>query len=215
MDNDREEENEAAPAEGVPLRARLKVVAHYALLASPLLALLGIILAVTALVLGRSAPQVPDDSAARIASLSASLNETKNELESLKFILTRERAQHAEERRETEERDGMIVQHVTRLQTKQKISPTLEEQLKAGQVHAPRPAASAPAPAAPVAAIPAQPASAVQAPPVTAPRASAEKAMTPAPVTASKPVVKPSAATEKTSAQVKSLKEAIEKFNAK
>lgn len=200
-DIDREDESEEAPAAGPRFRAKLKVVAHYALLASPVLALFALILAITALILGRAAPPAPDDSRGRIESLNATLLETKNELESLKFTLARERSARAEERKKAEEREAMIIRHVSRLETKQKIAPTLEDQLKS--------AASAPLP------VPAAPAAA-PVEEVHAPAPASEPKHADAPVAAEKKTaVAAPAATEKTPAQVKALKEAIDKFNSK
>lgn len=190
-DIDREDESEEAPAAGPQFRAKLKVVAHYALLASPLIGLLGIILAVTALVLGRAAP--PDDSRARIESLSSSLAETKSELESLKFILARERAARADERKEDDARSNKVVKHVSDLEKRQKISPTLEEALQQAPA----------APAAPPAAVSNTP----------APAAPPAPAVTPAPVVNKMPVAAPEKKPAPLSPQAKSLKEAIEKFN--
>jgi hypothetical protein len=200
-DIDREDESEEAPAAGPQFRAKLKVVAHYALLASPLIGLLGIILAVTALVLGRFTPP-PDDSRARIESLSSSLAETKSELESLKFILARERAARVDERKEDDARSSKVVKHVSDLEKRQKISPTLEEALQQAPV----------APAAPPAGVSNTPA------PAVAP-ASVEKKAVPAPAPVpSKPAAAVAPVEKRTapapaSSQVKSLKEAIEKFN--
>lgn len=199
---DREDEREETPAAGQQFRAKLKVVAHYALLTSPVLALLALALAVAALVLGRSAPQAVDPSA-RIESLGASLTETKNELESLKFTLARERSQRAEDRKRTEEREAAIVQHVSRLQNKLKVAPTLEEQLKEAN-RASSHAASG-VPSAETAAH-----AATNTPAVTEAKSAVAPAAA-APATAEK---KPApATTEKTSAQLKALKDAIDKFN--
>jgi hypothetical protein len=220
MDRDIErEDEEATPAEGVPLRARLKVVAHYALLASPVLALLALVLAITALILGRTASP-PDDSKARIETLSATLAETKNELESLKFAMARERSARVDEHRQTEERDELVVQHVTRLQTKLKVTPTLEDQLKAPAHSAPvavsapvaAPTVVQPAPAAVVeknaAATPAVPAKPAAEQPKPAAAPAKPTAAPPA------PAKKPSPAPAKQSPQVSTLKEAIEQMNA-
>lgn len=201
---DREEEDTAEPAEGASLRERLKAVAHYALLTAPVVALLALALAIAALVLGRSAPPQADDSGVRIESLSASLTETKNELESLKFTLARERSQRAEERKKAEDREAAIIRHVSRLQTKLKVAPTLEEQLKATP-RAPAPAASG-VPSAETAAH-----AATNTPAVTEAKSAVAPAAAAAPATAEK---KPApATTEKTSAQLKALKDAIDKFN--
>jgi hypothetical protein len=204
---DREEEDAAVPAEGVPLRERLKVLAHYALLTAPVVALLALALAIVALVLGRSAPPQADDSSARIESLSTNLTETKNELESLKFTLARERSQRAEERKRAEEREAAIIRHVSRLQTKLKVAPTLEEQLKeAPRAHAP--AASGVPPAETAAHAATSTPAVTEAKPAVAPAATVADKTHAAPATAEK---KP--ATEKTPAQLKALKDAIDKFN--
>ncbi|MDO8926781.1 MAG: hypothetical protein Q7U94_07730 [Sideroxyarcus sp.] len=206
---DREEEDAAEPVESGSLRARLKVIAHYALLTAPVVALLALALAIAALVLGRSAPPQADDSGARIESLGASLTETKNELESLKFTLARERSQRAEERKKAEERETAIVQHVSRLQTKLKVAPTLEEQLKAAE--------SVPVHAAPVAApVPAAAAAVEETKPAVVPAATVADKPHAAPATVEKkPVATAPPATEKTPAQLKALKDAIDKLNKK
>lgn len=220
MDRDRPDETEAASDTGVSFRARLKGVAHYALLTAPGVALLALILAILALSLGRSEHQQQDDPEARIENLSASLAETKNELESLKFTLGRERSQRAEERKKAEEREAAIVQHVSRLQTKLKVAPTLEEQLKAAEsvpahtapVAAPVPAAAAAATAHTVTTAPAV----VETAPAAAPAATAAEKTHAAPTTVEKkPVAVAPPATEKTPAQLKALKDAIDKLNKK
>ena len=217
---DREEEDAAEPVEGGSLRARLKVIAHYALLTAPVVALLALALAIAALFLGRSAPPQADDSSARIESLSASLTETKNELESLKFTLARERSQRAEERKKAEEREAAIIEHVSRLQTKLKVAPTLEEQLKAAEsvpvhfapVAAPVPAAAAAAPAHAVTSAPAV----VESKAAVAPVAAAADKTHAAPATVEKkPAATAPPATGQTPAQLKALKDAIDKLNKK
>lgn len=217
---DREEEDAAEPVEGGSLRARLKMIAHYALLTAPVVALLALALAIAALFLGRSAPPQADDSSAHIESLSASLTETKNELESLKFTLARERSQRAEERKKAEEREAAIIRHVSRLQAKLKVAPTLEEQLKtaesvpvhAAPVAAPVPAAAA---AAPAHAVTSAPEVAETKPAVVPAAAVADKPHAVPTVDEKKPAAVAPPATEKTPAQLKALKDAIDKLNKK
>lgn len=211
---DREDESEEAPAAGQQFRAKLKVVAHYALLTSPVLALLALALASAALILGRSAPPQADDSSARIESLSASLTETKNELESLRFTLARERSQRAEERKRTEEREAAIIQHVSRLQTKLKVAPTLEERLKE-TTRAPAPAVSE-GPTAETAVHAATVPAVAETKPAVVPAATVADKAHPAPKTVEKkPVTAAPPATEKTPAQLNALKDAIDKLNKK
>gem|GEM_PF-6765181 len=211
---DREEEDAAEPVEGGSLRARLKVIAHYALLTAPVVALLALALAIAALVLGRSASPQADDSKTRIESLSASLTETKNELESLKFTLARERSQRAEERKQAEEHEAAIIQHVSRLQAKLKVAPTLEEQLKAAD-RAPVHAAPAPTPVAGEAAHAVATAPAVAAPAAAPAAVAADKAHAAPATVEKKPVAAAPPETEKTPAQLKALKDAIDKLNKK
>lgn len=215
-DIDREDESEEAPAAGQQFRAKLKVVAHYALLTSPVLAFLALVLAGAALILGRSAPPAVDSSA-RIESLSASLTETKNELESLKFTLARERSQRAEERKKAEEREAAIIQHVSRLQSKSKVSPTLEEQLKETTRAAAPAASGVPAAAAGTTAAAVTTAPAVtEAKPAVAPTATvADKAHSTPKTVEKKPAATAPPATGQTPAQLKALKDAIDKLNKK
>jgi hypothetical protein len=126
--------------------------------------------------------------------LNASLSDTKGELDNLKFAMSREKTMHGEERKKVDERDTKIIQNVSRLQTKLKVAPTLEDQL--------REVASAPAAAPAVISV-------VSAPAAVVPTATV--------VVDKKPAVAAPApkATDKTPAQAKALKDAIEKFNKK
>jgi hypothetical protein len=142
----------------------------------------------------------------RIDSLNASLTESKGELDNLKFAMTREKTIHGEERKKADERDTKIIQNVTRLQAKLKVSPTLEEQLReAASAPSVKPsvviAASAPS-VATTSAVPDNK-QVVGAP---APKLADKKPATAAPATSG---------SEKTHAQAKGLKNEIEKFNKK
>lgn len=205
-DRERNDEQESTSAEPSSLRIKLKLVFHYALLASPVLGLLGIVLAIIALVVGRAAPP-PDTSNARIEALSASLTETRNELENLKFMLAHERSARADERKADNARLEKTIQHVTRLESKSKVTPTLESELGGT-------AASAVPEAAPIAPPVVAP---VVVKPAVAPHAAEKKAVSPpAKPTAKQPPAKPApgkSAPAKTSSQVKSLRDAIEEFN--
>lgn len=139
---------------------------------------------------------------ARVDGLNASLSAIRNDLETLKLNSAREKNLHAEERKKLDEQDAKIIQSVTHLQVKLKVSPTLETQL--------REAASAPVAASSVA-------GAVSAPVAAPALPAAGKDQT---ATATKPAApasnaksKPEAAGKKESPQVKAMRDAIEKFN--
>lgn len=232
MDRDRErdaaDEDEAAP-EGNQLRQKLKLVAHYAMLGfAPVVAVMALLVAIFSG--NHSDTAQAGDVNARIDSLNASLQATRSELDNLKFVMSREKAMRLDERRKMEDVDEKIVQNVTRLQTKLKVAPTLEEQLRV--------AASAPVAAAsveskvPVSVGVSAPVAAekLQAAPAPIPATAAQKpvAATPAPKADEK--IKASAALpkntgeknppapvpkaeEKMSPQVKALKNAIDQYN--
>lgn len=194
MDNDREHDAEAddgALSKADIARARLKVIARYAMLAfAPVVSVVALTIGVIAVVNDRSQAERDQlgELTAKVENLNASLAGSRAELEALKFAVARDKALHVEERKKLDEQDEMIVQSVTRLQIKLKVTPTLEMQLQQ--------AASAP--------VAASAASAPAAVPATA--AAGNKAAVPAAVPKS---------VDKTPEQVKSLKEAIQKFNGK
>ena len=208
-DRSREEEEDNAPAsKGDLARAKLKLFARYAMLAfAPVVSIAALVVAMIAASNHHSQSEgAPlSEMTSRIESLSASLSETKGELDNLKFAMGREKTLRAEERKKADERDTTIVQNLSHLQAKLKVSPTIEEQL--------REAASAPAAtftATSAASAPAVAASKMplteNSPAVSKPIAAVEKPIAAAPK--SKPKTP-----DKTPAQVKALKEAIEKFN--
>lgn len=211
QDRNREEEEDDIPASKADLvRAKLKYFAHYAMLAfAPVVSIAALLVAMIAASdhHAQSESALLKDITSRIESLSASLSETKGELDNLKFAMAREKALRAEERKKADELDTKIVQSLSHLQAKSKVSPTLEEQL--------REAASAPASA--FAATNAASAPAVAAgklpltensPAVSKPIATVEKPAAVAPKSKTK-------TSDKTPAQVKALKDAIDKFNKK
>lgn len=208
-DRSREEEEDSVPAsKGDLARAKLKIFARYAMLAfAPVVSIAALAVAM----ITASSHHSPSDGTqlneltSKIESLSTSLSETKGELDNLKFATAREKSLRAEERKKADERDTKIVQSLSHLQAKLKVSPSLEEQLRG----------AASAPAATFAATSAASAPAVAAgklplaensPAVSKPIATVEKPIAAAPK--SKPKTP-----DKTPAQVKALKEAIEKFN--
>jgi len=124
-----------------------------------------------------------------INTLNASLSASKAEVEKLKAVMAQEKVMQEEARKIQDERTTKIIQNVSKLQSKLKVSPTLEDQLHQAAIISIVP---------PVVAVPVVPVKA---------GASVEKNSKP--VTASV-----SASAEKNSAgQMHTLKEAIKKFN--
>jgi hypothetical protein len=209
MDRDRSrnpEEDDSPPSKADFARARLKIIARYASIGfAPAMSVAALIVGVIALsnTQSRTDRTESEELTSRIDSLNKNLSDTRNELESLKFASSREKTVRGEERRKLDEQDAKIIQNVTRLQVKLKVSPTLEEQL--------RTLASAPV-AVPV------PAGAASSTPAVVPASPATgnmQAVTSAQAPGKKPVAatpKPKA-TDNTAEQVKALREAIEKFN--
>ena len=186
------EDDSPEPSKAGLARAKLKLVAHYAMLGfAPVVSVVALVIAVITSH-NQSDQAQHSEYASRIDGLNSALSETQAEVESLKVALARERSIREEEHKKQDERDAKIVQNVTHLQTKSKVSPTLEEQLREAR---PVPAAVPPvalAASAPVA--------------VSAPAASEKKSIviSPAPKSAGKH-----------DAQVEALKKAIDQFNKK
>lgn len=167
---------------------RLKVAGSlagkYAALA---VALLALVLAYLAGTREAVAPNQLNDANAKIADLGARLAAANDEIAKLQFIHLQEKSGREELRRKQDEMNRKVVESVSRLQTKMKISPTLDEALRREEQAAQAAAASAPAAAEPVAKAPAP-------------------AATPAPIPAPAPHAKQGT-------QAQSIKDAIEKFN--
>ncbi len=207
QDRSREEEEDNAPASKADLaRAKLKFIARYAMLAfAPVVSIAALVVAMIA----ASSHHSPSDGTqlseltSRIESLSTSLSETRGELDNLKFAMGHEKTLRAEERKKADELDTKIVQSLSHLQAKLKVSPTFEEQLREvvsapAATFAATNAASAPAVAASKSPL------TENSQAVSKPIAAAEKPIAAAPK---------SKTLDKTPAQVKALKDAIEKFN--
>jgi TolA-binding protein len=177
--------------------AKLKLFASYAMLAfAPVVSVVALVVAVISVTNNQSQSDRAQliELTSKIDSLNASLSETKGELDNLKFAMSREKSMHGEERKKVDDRDTKIIQNVSHLQAKLKVSPTLEDQLR----EVPSIPAAAPivtgAVSAPVAAAPVLPVTTDKKPSVEIPA----------------PKVN-----DKTPAQAKALKDAIEKFNKK
>ncbi len=135
---------------------KLKLIGNYVLDGfAPFVAAIALIVAVIAVnsnkssqeQLGQNAVQLGQNAAA-IASMNASLLIAKGELEKLKVATAQEKSLQEEERKKQNERMTQIIQSVSKLQLKVKISPTLEEQMhppvSSSAVQLPASAASAP-----------------------------------------------------------------------
>lgn len=226
MDRDRERnaEDEEAPAPESGGREKLKLAAHYALLAfAPVVSVVALIVALVAN--GHRSDQAQlGEAAARIDRLEASLQASRAEVETLKLAVAREKSLRGDERKKDEEIDEKIIQNISRLQTKLKVAPTLEEQLMTAapaavaashvESAAPVPASALPVVRAPAAVTPA-PTTAGK-PEVAAPKAKETKKTEAAPAKRieekkkAPPAKKPA---EKMSPQVKALKDAIDQYN--
>ncbi len=127
-------------------RTLLKKAAHYAMLSlAPLIAIIALIVAVMAFSANRSSQAQLTATRSNLDAVNAALKAAKTELaavKSLKTEISQHKAQQEETRKNQEALNEKIVQGVSRMQAKLRISPTLEEQLKLN--------ASAPAAALPV-----------------------------------------------------------------
>ena len=161
---------------------------------APFVAVIALIVAVIAVngnksgqaQLSQSAAKI-DSMAAKIDSMSAILLASRAELEKLKAAKAQENALQQAENKKQDERLTPVIQSISKLQVKMKISPTLEEQL-----HQPASAAAA-------------------APPLAASAVSAPAAAVAVPAKADVAT----GADKKPGAQAQILKEAINKFNKK
>lgn len=112
------------------IRQKLKVVVHYAVIGfAPIVAVIALTIAVIAVTGNRSSQTQLGELTARLDSANASLSASKSEVERTHIALSQLKAQQEDAHKKQEELVEKIVQDITRLQVKMKISPTLEEQL--------------------------------------------------------------------------------------
>jgi hypothetical protein len=209
-------EEEDIPAPKGDVREKLKLVAHYAMLGfAPVVSVIALGVALFATGNHSDRAQISELNS-RIEKLNASLSAPKEEMENLKFSMSREKSQRADERKKDEEREVKIVQGISRLQEKLKVVPTLEEQLRAATVTHAESAPVAGAATAPVAVSAPAVADKTQAASAPAPASAAKKpaAAIPAPKVDEKKKAAPAPKVEeKMSPQVKALKKAIDQYN--
>ena len=111
-------------------KSKIKVIGHYILLGlTPVIAIAALGVAVFAMMGTHSGESQLSKSATKIENINASLAATKAELDKLKIALAQENVQE-EERKKQEKLLARIVQNITPIQVKLKISPTLEAQLR-------------------------------------------------------------------------------------
>lgn len=158
----------AAPSRADLIRIQLKHAAHYISTGfAPIVSAIALALAVVAIVGNQTTQERLSKITAKLESISAAQPASKAELEKLKAAMAQDKTLREEElkkrdeqlkaledeRKKQDELLAKIVQNVSKLQVKAKITPTLEQQL--------RQAASAPAatttPATAQAAAPAAP----------------------------------------------------------
>jgi hypothetical protein len=230
MVRDSDADNDDTPAPKGDVQEKLKLVAHYAMLGfAPVVSIAALCIALFAT--GNHADRTQSsDLNSRLDGLDASLMASRAELDNLKFTMSREKSLRGDGHKKADELDEKIIQNVSRLQTKLKISPTLEEQLRIAvksQKVAPPVGAAIPAPVAASAPVVTDKIDAASAPvpasvnkdplPVTKstevakqPAAATPAAKVPAKKTAPVPAPK---ADKKMSPQVKALKNAIDQYN--
>lgn len=140
------EEEIPPPSKADLVRQKLKLIGGYALDGfAPVVAALALIIAVYS---NQTSQEQLNKTSAKIDSMSAGLPAPKAELEKLKAAVALEKTLQETERKKQEEQLAKIIQHISQLQLKMKISPTLEEQLHqpaSAPVAAPAAAAEIPA----------------------------------------------------------------------
>lgn len=135
------EEGGAAPSKTIVMRQKLALLGHYVMLGlAPVIAVVALVIAVLAVTENESSQEQLNKTAAKIEGLSASLSASKGEIEKLRAAMAHEKNMQDEQLKSQSEKVTKIIQNLTPMQVKMRISPTIEEQL--------RPPVSAVAPAA-------------------------------------------------------------------
>lgn len=137
MDN-RQDREESSEAETSVAPSKLQLAARYAMLGfAPLVAVMALVVAVVAVSGNRSGEEQLGKAVAATEGLEKDLEAAKTELDRLRLAMASDKSRQEEERLKQKELEARLVQNITQLQMKAKISPTLEQQLQ--------PPASAPA----------------------------------------------------------------------
>lgn len=126
-----------APSKSGAAGLMMKRILGYAMMGlAPLVAVVALVVAVLAMMGNQSIKTQIGKDAATIESLNANLSASKAEVEKLKAAMLKDAALQNEKIKKQEERTTLIVQSITPLQTKLKISPTLDAQLSGGVIAA-------------------------------------------------------------------------------
>lgn len=113
------------------LRAKLKMVGHYVLLAlAPVLAIIALAVAMIAVSGVHSNQKQLAEMNNKIEGLSTSLSNAKAEADKLKMAMLKEKTQQNEELAKQNGQLNLLIHNITQLQVKLKVSPTLEDQLR-------------------------------------------------------------------------------------
>lgn len=113
------------------IRMKLKLFANYAIDGfAPAVAAIALIVAVMAINSNKSGLAQQGKSAEMMDSLKASLLASNRELETLKATIAAEKSMQEQENKKYNEMMKKIVQNISPMQLKMKISPTLEEQFR-------------------------------------------------------------------------------------
>lgn len=164
-DPEEDDDIEETPSSSSP--SLLKQILHYAMLGfAPLVAVVALAIAVVAVTGNRVLQAQLDTADAKIKKLGTELTASQRALRKIWGVMQHETAAQEAEQKKQDELTAKVIQNLTPLQTKLKIHPTLEEQLR-------------------------QAASASAVPPTGTNAASAPVAATPAPAPAPKKVEKP------------------------
>jgi len=199
--SDEEKEAGDTPSKSDQMKTKLKAAGHYALLGiGPLVAIIAVVVAVLALNGNHASREELAQTSAKLEEMTTSLAGIKNDIDKLKLASMKDKSMANEELSKHSEQLDALIRNLTPIQTKLKISPTVEEQL--------RPHVSEPvvAPASATVAASAHNAEAVRS-------SSATQKTEPAP----KKSVEPSGDVKekKLSPQVKAMKDAIDQYNRK
>jgi hypothetical protein len=220
-----DEDDNSSSSKSDPLSTRLKtLVSVFKSGFAPVVSVLALIVSLFALNAYQTNREQLSEANQRINNLSSSLADSKGDLDFFKVPIAHEKAMRAEERRKQVERETKIIKSVTQLQTKLKVFPTLEEQLRevasasvvSTTVSNPIGIVSAPAAtihsSAASAVVSIGAVSAVTAVPDKNNKKQQQASTTKVTTTEKKPPVVPKAA-DKTTTKAQALKEAIERFN--
>ncbi|MFA6014404.1 MAG: hypothetical protein WC742_05005 [Gallionellaceae bacterium] len=120
----------AKPSKLDALRVKLKVLTHYLGLGFvPGIAVFGVVLGSWALIQNSANKHRIESDAAVIEELRTTLAMSRKEFDRLKTVVHKEKTVHGEKLKKHEERIAKIVENLTPIQVKLRISPTLEQQL--------------------------------------------------------------------------------------